>query len=259
MRLTTMLASGAAMACLTLAAGAQLGDRCSSLNLRPCPLGFEYGTELNIQNMIDDMLWAGPTIQAAGAMTRHAAFRPGQDLTVVFTFAGGRYFGGGNVLGVYEITDPTNRFPVFLPERVFPGYQVILTFLRDGNVLRNGQLVASGFSSCFGLYLEVYGGTPLSGGSGDPAVLDWVHFSEDALNMNGDPQMVVYRGHDTSMLQVGNLDPWLFAEDEFLVGVEVQPLRPGPGLLPADRDYNEAVFVMQGVTTLKRPPGRLGF
>jgi len=251
------------LAGLAATADAQVrADRCGALNARPAPIGSEFGTGLSIQDAVDAMLWSGPALNCSTMQVRHAAFRPGRDLTVLFTYAGGRFFGENNFLGVYEISDPSNKVPVFIGEDLLRGDQVLMTFLPNGDVLRDGQLVGQNFSSCFGIYMDIYGGTPLSGGSGNPAVLDWVHYSEDALCMNALPQMLMYRGHGLRYLSVPgapNLDPWLFEPNEFLVGVEAQPLDPGPGLLPADRDYNEAVFVMQGVKTVKRQMGFQGF
>lgn len=249
---------------LAATASAQIAaDRCGALNNRPAPIWGEIGTGLSIQDAFDAMVWAGPAVKCERQQTRHSVFRPGRDRTVLFTFAGGHHFVETNLLGVYEVRDPSNKVVVFEGAGIKRGDQVLLTFMPNGNVYRNGQLVGQNFSSCFGIYLEVYGGTPLAGGDPFPDTLDWTHYSEDALNLEGTAQMLAYRGYNTTWMYIPgafHIDPWLFADDEILMGVEDLPLYPiPPGTLMADRSYNEIVFCMQGVKVARRQAGFVGF
>ena len=133
---------------------------------------------------------------------------------------------------------------------------MVVTFLPNGDVLRNGQLAGQNFSSCFGVYADIWDASPLAGGN--PAGFDWTFHSEDALNLDGSAQILVYRGYNTTMMYVPgatHIDPWLFADDEVTGELVSLGVAPDPG----DLKPRFELFVSQSLATatLTAPTGEL--
>jgi hypothetical protein len=224
------------------------GESCAVFNNRPTTIGDEYGTGLNIQDMIRDVTIGGPVVNAYTQQSALGRFVPVSGKNVTMMFVDGRYFGTGLVIGLYDGDQPLNRFPVFIGGMTAPGDRALIKFQANGFVTLNGNVVATGFDSCFGIYMEVWGGTPLSGGGGDPFGLDWEHFTDDTLCPFGGAQIVAYRGNGRSILDLPGRDVVVFKRDMFFLGFEVQPCIVPPPFIPADLSYNEAFIVMTGVT-----------
>jgi hypothetical protein len=227
-------------------------DPCVALNLRPCPMWGEFGTDLTFQDVIDDMTLFGTQINAYGAQNRNALFQPRAPGVVTMVFAYDRFFGPGQYFGIYKAGRPARKVMIFEGGQVTHGDVAVLHFRRNGDLYVNGQLAARNFGQCFGLFVDVYGGTPLAGGSGNPNMLDWSYFSEDARNFYGDPQMLAVRGNNKTVFQIPGMDAFLFQGDQYLFGLENLPCTPRlPGAIPADLDYNDAVVLLSNVRSYR--------
>lgn len=249
----TLIPAAAAVLVLgTMSAAQTTTDPCVSLNFRPCPILGEFGTGLNLQNVVDDMTMFGPRINVHTAQSRDGLFQQRPTSVVVLTFAYHRFFGEGQTMGIYEAGNQSNKILIFVGGQTEPGDQAVLRFMRNGDVYLNGELAARNFDNCFGLYVDVFGGTPLCGGSGNPSFHDWSYFSEDGRNRSRDPQMIAIRGHGNVAMRIAGREPFLFREDQFLIGVENLPCTPVPAEVhAADMDFNDAVVLLSGVRTYR--------
>ena len=121
--------------------------------------------------------------------------------------------------------------------------------MANGDIKVNGTSVASGFGSSFGFYLGIYGSKGEYGpGDGNSTTLDYVVYSEDDLNPNGDAHALVYQGDDSTVLQLPGYMPGIFTDDEYIVAFEDWLYEYG-----SDKDFSDMVVMVESVQPVPEP------
>lgn len=199
-----------------------------------------------LQDIFDGLKVSGPGINAYNDQTGYALFTNdasgGAIATFIIEVAG---YAGTNEYGLYSSTNPANKALIFSGSDTL-GTQKLVSFMANGDIKVNGVTVANNFSSSFGFYLDVYGA---GGGSG----WDYTLYSEDSLN-SGYAQALVYQGDGTTTLQLPGYSPGLFAANEYIVAWEDLYLGGS-----TDRDYNDAVYLIESITPVPEPATMLLF
>ncbi len=137
----------------------------------------------------------------------------------------------GNAIGVFDRNNAASRVELFSgPQNA--GAQSVLSIKADGSVHVNfGDSGIDFAANAFGFYLDGPGG---------------LFFSDSALNLGGDDQMVAYQGTDTDMIAVGGNAPGLWTDNEFVLAWE-DVANSG------DNDYNDLVFIVESVIPVPAP------
>ena len=153
---------------------------------------------------------------------------------VVIELAG---YAASNEFGIYDASDPIKKVLVFGGGAV-AGSTTVVSILLDGSVKVNN--VDTGFDfagNLFGFYLNSPEG---------------LFFSNTGLNSDNFDHMVAFQGKNTDTIQVGNTQPGLWTDNEFILGWEDK--KP-----PNDFDYQDFVVIVESVQPVPEPISMLLF
>jgi hypothetical protein len=165
--------------------------------------------------------------------------------TFVIELAG---FSETNQFGIYDGVDAANKAMIF-DGAASPEDMALIQFYANGDIYVNFAKAASGFSSDFGFYVDVYEASVDAGGDADSATLDYTLLSEDDKNKGGVAQAVVYQGDNETQMQIGALAPGLFTDDEFIIAFEGMRL----DLTDDAGNYDDLVVMVESITPIPAP------
>ncbi|MFQ5494344.1 MAG: PEP-CTERM sorting domain-containing protein [Phycisphaerae bacterium] len=231
--------------CTAVSGGVAVAD---PTNARPAPVS---GTSL--QDALSGILTGGPGIDVASGQDGTARFTATASGGSLFTLMFERSaFPDGNVFGVYDVADPTNRAPIFGgPEG--PAVIKLVTFGPTGEIGVNFATAGLGFSSPanVGFYLDVFGAPAGAGGDGVSSTLDYTYFTEDSLNTlaapGGEAQALVFRGDGATQLQIPPYAGGTFGDDQFIIAFDDG--MPGLGA----KDFDDFVVIVESVLPVPEP------
>lgn len=162
-----------------------------------------------------DEMWA---IEASGSSVA----------TIVLELAG---FADQNILGVYDIYNPTHTVQLF-GGAASSGSSVLLSFDDTGLVYRNFASTGVNFGGTyFGYYLQ----TP-----------DNIFYSQAFLNPNGSDQMVAFQGDGDRIKLPGKL-PGVWGSSSYILAWEDLAYDS------SDRDFDDFVVYVESVTAVPEP------
>lgn len=225
--LTFLAMAGLAVVCTGVA-------NADAMNTRPVPV-LDNLVEDSLQEVLDDLIVSGPSIDVANDQTPYALFLSsgtgGSIATFVIEVTAGA---GSNTFGIYSAGDSSNMAEIFSGADT-AGEQKIVSFLANGDVQVNFVTVATGFGSTFGFYIST-------------ANNDF--FSEDSLNPNGDAQAVIYQGSG-QMAQIPPFAAGVIGPEHFIVAFEDQVLAG------SDKDYQDLVVLVESINPVPAPAAAL--
>ncbi|MEE9293761.1 MAG: hypothetical protein V3W34_02190 [Phycisphaerae bacterium] len=147
-----------------------------------------------------------------------------------------------NVFGLFSLSDPSNKAEIFSGSDT-AGAQALVSFLDNGDIKVNGDLMATGFGDVFGFYIDVYEA------DGDSSTLDYTLYTLDMLNMGGVAQALLYQGDDTTELKLPDLSPGIFTDDEWIVAFEDGRVDLGG----SDENYTDLVVMVESIIPVPAP------
>jgi hypothetical protein len=211
------------------------------------PVAFGPGTpgEPSLQDILSDI--ANPDIDATADQTTHSVFVPGAIGTASSFVAEVSGFEAGNIFGVYEVSDPSNRAVIFVGGDT-AGDTSLTQFFDNGEVWVDGVQVATDFTGPFGFFVDV-------NGTGDAV------FTQDHLNAGGAAQALVYQGSPSTILtlpfQCGanpappHCSTGPSSTSEFIIAFE--DLLRGDPSVTSDGDFNDLVVAVESITPVPEP------
>lgn len=177
------------------------------------PVG--YAPNVTTDQAAPDETWA---IEASGSSIA----------TIVLELAG---FADQNILGVYDINDPSHRVQLF-GGAASSGSSVLLSFDDTGLVYRNfastGMTFGAGY---FGYYLQ----TP-----------DNIFYSQAFLNPGGNDQMVAFQG-DGDKIKLPGKPAGIWGSSSYILAWEDLPYGG------SDKDFDDFVLYVESVTPVPEP------
>jgi uncharacterized protein DUF4114/PEP-CTERM motif-containing protein len=182
-----------------------------------CPTCSPVGNAPNVttDQAAPDQMWA---IEASGSSVA----------TIVIELAG---FADQNILGIYDIMDPSHRVQLFGGSQS-SGSSVVLSFDDDGMAYRNFDATGVNFTgNLFGYYLQ----TP-----------DNLFFSQPELNLDGADQMVAYQG-DGDKIKLPNKPAGIWGSSSYILAWEDLPYNS------SDKDFDDFVVYVESVTAVPEP------
>jgi hypothetical protein len=148
--------------------------------------------------------------------------------TIVLELAG---YADQNILGVYDIYDPSNRVQLF-GGAAASGSSVALSFDDTGLVYRNFSSTGVSFGGTyFGYYLQ----TP-----------DNTFYSQAFLNPDGADQLVSFQG-DGDRIKLPSKFPGLWGSSSYILGWEDLAYNG------SDKDFDDFVVYVESVTAVPEP------
>jgi Domain of unknown function (DUF4114)/PEP-CTERM motif len=148
--------------------------------------------------------------------------------TIVLELAG---FADQNILGVYDIYNPSNTVQLF-GGAASSGSSVLLSFDDTGLVYRNFASTGVSFGGTyFGYYLQ----TP-----------DNIFYSQAFLNPNGSDQMVAFQGDGDRIKLPGKL-PGVWGSSSYILAWEDLAYNG------SDKDFDDFVVYVESVTAVPEP------
>lgn len=170
---------------------------------------------VNTNQAAPDEMWA---IEASGASIA----------TIVLELAG---YADQNILGIYDIYNPTNRVELF-GGAASSGASVAIGFDDAGGVYRNfGSTGVSFTGTYFGYYLQ----TPNN-----------IFYSQAFLNPNGSDQMVAFQG-DGDRIKLPTKPAGIWGSSSYILAWEDLAYDS------SDRDFDDFVVYVESVTAVPEP------
>jgi hypothetical protein len=236
---TKLLVLSFAVMCLAgvpAIAGPSFGDGGAALqgvldDITTAPVAGDSSVDVTTDYIADasDSYWA---ITASG----------GSVSTVIVELAA---FADSNKFGVFDMTDPSKMVQLFAGADG-PGDQALLSIKADGSVYVNfGDSGVDFAGNAFGYYLDA------TVGNSDPTAI-W--YSDTLLNADQFDHMAAYRGTNTDTVQLPDLSPGLWADNEYVLAFE--------DLVEAvsDKDFTDFVVMVESVNPVPVPAAiLLGF
>ena len=231
--------------CVGLVAVCAVGQSASTpfFNDRPVPVTLSPGGDIDdLQEVFDDIYVSGPGIDAYedqasfGVFTNSSSGGAVTSLIIELAESGNV---DSNQFGLYDYENPGNKALVFTGSQS-AGNQAMISFLANGDIKVNFQLRATGFSSRFGLYLDVYG---------TDATLDYTFYSQDTLNGGGAAQALVFQGDDQTVIQIPGFFPGVFSNNEYIIAFEETLLGSGS----SGQDYDDMVVMVEQIVPVPEP------
>lgn len=227
-----------AMVCAVVAVTATTA-RADLFNTRPV-MPQDNGYESSLQTVFDTMTLGGAgLVDAANDQISSAIFTnsgAGTTASMMIEIAG---FAKKNMFGIYNFDDPTKRATIFNGP-ASAGDVSEITFDMFGNVTVQSD-------SLFRTYRSIFnpGDTPQFGFF-ITTPQRHTFFSEDSLNENGDAQAVIYRGDDTTMVDMAG-NTRVFAGDELIIAFEDLVYAD------SDKDFQDMVVFIQSLEPVPAP------
>jgi hypothetical protein len=202
-------------------------------NVRPIsPLG-DNQIEPNLQEVFDGVTLAGAGLDVVGGQTTDAYFSVdecGAVRAALISELGS--MAAETSFGLFDAVDRDNRAQIFSGSAV-PSNVAKIRFFANGDVRVNGKLAATGFGRNFGFYIHSDHG---------------IFYSDDAMNGDGKPHALVYRGNDVTVLRLPS-GVESFSSDHFVAAFE----DVGGG---GDRDYQDVVVIIGALRPAGADPGQ---
>lgn len=202
------------------------------------------GSPAGLQGVLDGITQGGPSsvnadtdfIGDAGDSYWAITGSGGSVSTMIIEIAG---FAPTNTFGVYN----NGNYVELFDGAATPGLaQTTLSILLDGSVLVGGVDSGVDFTgNYFGYYLD--SSAEARGG---------IAHSDSSLNADGLDHMVAYQGTDTDVIQVGNFQPGLWSNQEYILAFEDLFDRP-------DWDFTDMVVIVESVNPVPEPATMLLF
>jgi len=239
MRTSVSVLLAVGLCCVVSVSAANAGTQ----NVRPLTLDND-----DLQNVFDSVTVGGTGIDAYNDQSPHSLFTSdasgGAVATFVIELAG---FASTNQFGLYNRDETSNKAMIFDGADTADD-MALIQFYANGDIYVNFALAATGFSSDFGFYLDVYEATGAGGGDDDGTSLDYTLFSEDSENAGGTAQAMLYQGDDDTVIQIGGLMPGTFTDNQYIVAFE--DLRIDLG---ASADFTDLVVMVESITAIPAP------
>ena len=225
-----LLAGGAMAAEMTLQQVLNQITIYSNNNPDPFTIPGDYNSDLvkssvnATADMLDDSADSYWDITASG----------GSFATMIIEIAG---WSGTNTFGVYDVGN-SNNFVQLFGGSASSGSQNTVSIKDDGSVWVAGGTVDTGvdFSSgIFGYYIGLQNGTK--------------YYSDSSLNPGKADRMLAFQGNNIDNLKLGNLDPGIWTDNEFILAFEDS----------TDFDFNDMVLMVESVNPVPEPATMLLF
>jgi hypothetical protein len=173
----------------------------------------------------DDSYWA---ISGSGGSV---------DTTVLaLTLAGGIT----GSFGIFDRDNPASLVELFNPTSA-AGTQTTMSILLNGSVIVGGVDTGIDFAgNAFGYYLSLMNDQQQT----------IVFYSDSALNAGGEDRMVGYQGQNVDTIQIGQFQPGLWGDNEYIFAWEIGERPVTTGVLG---DYNDFVVLAESIDPVPEP------
>jgi len=201
-------------------------------NITTAPFAGDSSVDVTT-DFLDDSIDSYWGITASGAASS----------TMIIEIAG---FAGNNQYGVFDASNSANKVVLFAGSAA-AGDQVTLSIKFDGSVYVNNTDTGTDFAgNNFGFFLDSTADT----GNSIPGPEGGLFFSDTSLNPDSLDHMAAYQGKDIDTVQLPNLSPGLWTDNEFILAFEDWLNMDG---YVSDRDYTDMVLMIESVTPVPEP------
>ena len=201
-------------------------------NVRPVTIGATNDAQ-SLQQVLNSLVVSGPGVDAYLDQTDYALFTNGASGGSVATFiielSGNA---ASNSFGIYSSGNAANKAQIFSGV-AGSGSMALVSFAANGDILVNFQVVASGFGSSFGFYID-NGYT--------------TYYSEDSLN-NGAAMALIYQGDGVTVKKAPGYAPGLWSPNEFIIAFEDG--------MDQFTDFNDLVVMVESIVPVPAPAAAL--